>query len=245
MVNAHEEWDMAAIHHEMGVLSIKVDEFASAEIYHNKSLTIKRRLRVEDSTPPLRISKGGHACQVHVRQPLLTFSGDTMATIHQLAVANIKQRRLDQAEKLLRLALSETARNQVQEKVEKRQHCGSWGGSRMARQTISGPAVPTRSAGIVHRDLWPSLAYQRWGHWISARGMSLSHETVWRLFKTLFPCSFYTEKVYGEDSHIWRLQPLMGRWERWKGSGVTIWKRWGTSWTKNTFARIDWYGNEH
>ena len=51
LINAHEEWDMAAIYHEMGVLSIKLDQFASAEIYLNKSLTIKRRLRVEDSTP--------------------------------------------------------------------------------------------------------------------------------------------------------------------------------------------------
>ncbi len=111
LMNAHEEWDMAAIYHEIGVLSIKLDQYAAAKDALNKSLAIKRGLRNQESTSSTSQGTEGSASSPSpgARQPLLTFSGDTMATIHQLAVANIKQRQLDEAEKLLRLALSETA----------------------------------------------------------------------------------------------------------------------------------------
>jgi tetratricopeptide (TPR) repeat protein len=102
LANAEEECDYAAVHHEIGVLFLKREQYAAAEDALNASLQVKYGMKEQAR------QQGKEA--VDKRLPLLAYSGDDAATIHQLAVVNTKLRRLTKAEDLLRLALSAESR---------------------------------------------------------------------------------------------------------------------------------------
>ena len=103
--HATEDWDIAAIYHEMGVLALKTDNFKNAKDSLLKSLKIKGSLNANLKT------KGGDA-KVNTQKPqgmsssvVLTFSGDEAATLHQLAVVNLRENNLLEAERLFRCSV--------------------------------------------------------------------------------------------------------------------------------------------
>ena len=104
--HATEDWDIAAIYHEMGVLALKTDNFKNAKDSLLKSLKIKRRLNAN-------LKSRGSDAKLSEQKPqgmsssvVLTFSGDEAATLHQLAVVNLRENNLLEAERLFRCALS-------------------------------------------------------------------------------------------------------------------------------------------
>ena len=102
--HATEDWDIAAIYHEMGVLALKTDNFKRAKDCLLKSLKIKGRLNANlkingSDAKASKASRDASDCSFN-------FSGDEAATLHQLAVVNLRENNLIEAERLFRCALS-------------------------------------------------------------------------------------------------------------------------------------------
>jgi tetratricopeptide (TPR) repeat protein len=100
---ATAEFDISAIHHEIGVLALKNDDFEHAKDALLKSLAIK--VKYKNSKNEANKQQKEQAAGIENESVVLAFS-DESATLHQLAVVNLKKNNLKEAERLFRSALS-------------------------------------------------------------------------------------------------------------------------------------------
>ena len=97
-------FDISAIYHEIGVLALKKDNFKHAKMALIKSLNLKTKCKTK------RIQNNNNKQEEEEEEEesdsiVLAFS-DESATLHQLAVVNLKENNLSEAEKFFRSALS-------------------------------------------------------------------------------------------------------------------------------------------
>ena len=147
-----------------------------------------------------------------------------MATIHQLAVANIKQRRLDQAEKLLRLALSETADESSAGKGGKAATLRQLGRVLEWRGKLSQALRCLQEAQALYTEIYDEALHINVGAIEYQLGACLCRMNLFDdSLKHFSRALFIQKKVYGEDSphlEIATTYGEMGKMERQRGNSL-------------------------